>query len=263
MRPSLTTALLLCLSAAPIAATGRSPAQYIFQNPSSSGADSEPERSIPTSRESAVLARRMLRLERIATLSTVFPSSASHPSQPGSDLGGSPIGLMDYYGDCEPASGNPTLLAVSIATSFRNEASGSNLSLAVRWHPDYRGMYSAVSMPRFSLIGSLEKMSGADQDRAGVAECFMAAHPDAVTWFPGNQIHRSEWARLVVREIFWVGGFGDRAYIGWIPLREWRSVTAEEIEKARLPGEKGRGDQMEKSRLFVEKEGKGMSDKVG
>lgn len=35
-----------------------------------------------------------------------------------------------------------------------------------------------------------------------------------------------------------MGGFGDRAYIGWIPIEEWRSVDKKEWEEARLVGEK-------------------------
>jgi hypothetical protein len=46
--------------------------------------------------------------------------------------------------------------------------------------------------------------------------------------------------RFVVKEVFWVGGFGDRAYIGWIPLDMWQGVTEEEIQSARLPGEVGK-----------------------
>lgn len=47
--------------------------------------------------------------------------------------------------------------------------------------------------------------------------------------------------RFVVQEIYWVGGFGDRAYIGWIPIEEWRSVEKEEWENVRLVGEKKKG----------------------
>lgn len=68
--------------------------------------------------------------------------------------------------------------------------------------------------------------------------CFVKSHPDAAAWLPGNRIHESSFVRLVVQEVYWIGGFGDRAYIGWIPVEEWKSVTREEIEGCRLPGEK-------------------------
>ena len=63
----------------------------------------------------------------------------------------------------------------------------------------------------------------------------------------------------MVEEFYWFGGFGDRAYIGWIPIEEWRGVTEEEVANARLVGEKGyKGNGLE----FVIKGDKG-SEKCG
>jgi len=209
--------------------------QHIFSNPSDPAAF-----KIPTVHESAVMARRILRLESFGTLSTVFPTSqdaAASESRP-DDVQGAPIGLMEYFADCEPESGDPTILAISIATSFRNEAAGSNITLSLRWHPENLKHYSAASLPRFSLIGYLEPISNGPLDEIKLRTCFAKYHPDAVVWMPGNRIHASHWVRLIVKEVYWLGGFGDRAYIGWIPAEEWKSVTAEEIEECRLPGEK-------------------------
>lgn len=41
-----------------------------------------------------------------------------------------------------------------------------------------------------------------------------------------------------MKEIYWFGGFGDRSYIGWIPLDVWQGIQKEEWESVRLPGEK-------------------------
>jgi hypothetical protein len=207
---------------------------HLFANPN---AEHKASWRIPTVHESAVQARRILRLENIGTLSTVFPSTHSTENRP-SEVGGMPIGLMDYYGDCEPSTGNPTILAITIATSFKNVAAGSNITLSLRWHAPYRRPYSAAAVPRFSLVGQLEDLSAEEVKDQNVAACFVKHHPDAAAWLPGNRIHESKWVRLVVKEIYWIGGFGDRAYIGWIPAEEWQSVTQEEIEKCRLPGEK-------------------------
>lgn len=218
--------------------------QHIFSNPDP--AESSAFR-IPTVHESAVQARRILRLEDIGTLSTVFPSGSSSnllgdgatllENRP-TGLGGSPIGLMDYYADCEPDTGNPTILAISIATSFKNVAAGSNITLSVRYHPQDGKWHSAASLPRYSLIGHLEDIDDSAVQKASLAACFVKTHPDAAAWLPGNRIHASNWVRLVVDEIYWIGGFGDRAYIGWIPVDEWKSVTESEIESCRLPGER-------------------------
>ena len=70
-------------------------------------------------------------------------------------------------------------------------------------------------------------------------ECFLGKHPDAAAWLPGNKIHESWWGRLVVNDVYWIGGFGDRAHIGWIPKGEWEGVKDEEVRDARLVGEEG------------------------
>jgi hypothetical protein len=214
------------------------------------------------------MGRRILALTPLGTLSTVFPldpeadhgrgAATGHERRP-PGLGGLPVGLMEYVADCE-GEGNPTVLAVKIATSFRNAAAGSNVSLALRWAPPYPPSrrievatrlardpvpYSAANLPRFSLLGYLDKIEGAAGGDGGaaaaqarLAACFTAAHPDARYWLPGNPIHTSEFARLVVTQVYWIGGFGDRAYIGWIPVEEWRNVSQREWESIRLPGEK-------------------------
>src|ERR1700760_985292 len=174
---------------------------------------------MPTVHESAVMARRILRLETIGTLSTSFPDSSSDYRRP-KDVGGKPFALMDYFGDCE-SQGNPTVLAMPIASNFRNVAAGSNMTLSLRWHPPVNRPYSAAEMPRFALIGYLERIDAGFREMARLGFCFGKAHPDAVLWMPGNRIHTSYWARMVVTEVYWLGGFGDRAYIGWIPIEEW------------------------------------------
>ncbi|KAF2083237.1 hypothetical protein K490DRAFT_70009 [Saccharata proteae CBS 121410] len=208
--------------------------QYIFTNP----VDTTAYR-IPTIHESAVQARRILHLNGIGTLSTIFPSAkdvSALENRP-SGLGNTPIGLMDYVADCEHSTGNPTILAISIATSFKNVAAGSNISLSMRWVPPSSRPHSPASLPRFSLSGYLEELSPAEVAAHNVPACFVKYHTDAAAWLPGNPIHESKWVRFVVTEVYWIGGFGDRAYIGWIPAEEWRNVTREEVRDCVLPGE--------------------------
>lgn len=232
----LSSALLGLISLSTASASHLPSPQRLFTNPSSP-ADSNTYK-IPTVHESAVQARRILRLENIGTLSTVFPSTPHALEQRPSSVAGAPIGLMDYFGDCEPDTGNPTILAITIATSFKNVDAGSNITLSLRWHPQDSKWRSPAALPRFSLVGRLEDIDVDAVEQAGVTACYVKKHPDAAWWLPGNPIHRSKWVRLVVEEVYWIGGFGDRAYIGWIPAEEWRTVTEEEIEGVRLPGEK-------------------------
>ncbi|KAF2465883.1 uncharacterized protein BDR25DRAFT_294435 [Lindgomyces ingoldianus] len=231
------TAILTLISLT--SASNLPPLQHIFEN---AAPLEDSTYKIPTVHESAIQARRILHLETIGTLSTIFPSTQRAENRP-LDVSGTPIGLMDYFGDCEPSTGNPTILAISIATSFKNVAAGSNITLSLRWHPPYsrHRPYSAASLPRYSLVGHLEYLTPEEISSQRVAACFVKYHPDAAAWLPGNRIHESKWVRLVVEDVYWIGGFGDRAYIGWIPLDEWKSVTKEEIEECRLPGERKHG----------------------
>ncbi|KJZ75762.1 hypothetical protein HIM_04919 [Hirsutella minnesotensis 3608] len=188
-------------------------------------------------------------------------------------LGGVPVGLMDYIADCED-DGNPTVLAIKIGTSFRNVRAGSNLTISMRWIPTYPPSkrisflsrlsayvpflsghcpyntppesrdspdavpYSAANLPRFSLFGYMEAIGGAQSALDQLSACYTRKHQDAKYWLPGNRIHESEWMRFVVTGVYWVGGFGDRAYIGWIPVEEWKSVTRDQWGAITLPGEK-------------------------
>lgn len=198
---------------------------------------------IPTVRESAVMARRMLRLEKYGTLSTIFPESSSRTpatlEQRPASVGGSPLGLMEYFADCEPDTGNPTILAITITSSYKNVMAGSNITLSLRWHAPYNHPYSPARLPRFALVGTLESLSKHEVKTQAIQSCYAKYHPD-VFWLPGNDIHESIWVRLVVKEIYWFGGFGDRAYIGWIPKETWANVTEKEIRECRLPGEEGK-----------------------
>ncbi|KAK8917424.1 hypothetical protein MANI_017007 [Metarhizium anisopliae] len=227
---------------------------------------------IPSSYESAVMGRRVLALTKLGTLSTVFQQTSTHEIRPGG-MEGQPIGLMDYVADCED-EGNPTILAIKIGTSFKNVRAGSNITLSMRWTPPYPPAkrlsllsrlaawvpflprhcphdserehtelpdtvpYSAANLPRFSLFGYLEEIETDGNKAHELAACYTAKHRDAKYWLPGNPIHTSEWMRLIVTHVYWIGGFGDRAYIGWIPVEEWKRVTKEDWQAIELPGEK-------------------------
>ena len=175
------------ISVLPLIAASNLPSpQHIFSNPDP---EAHSAYKIPTVHESAIQARRILHLESIGTLSTIFPAT-SHSSdidasenRP-SDVGGTPIGLMDYFADCEPSTGNPTILAITIATSFKNVNSGSNITLSLRWHPPPNShIYSAASIPRFSLIGYLEDLTPEDILTQAVPACFVKYHHDAAAWY--------------------------------------------------------------------------------
>lgn len=242
---------LTLLASAAAASVGDAP-QSILRN------DAHASYDIPTVHESAVMARRIAQLAGHGELVTAFPSNLALDDvdiqDTPSDLAGSPIGLIEYIADCE-SQGNPTLLAIDIATPYRNYRAGSNISMSLRWWPPEKSYYmptwkslwtrdievptprTPVALPRFSLHGRLEPIDMRGFNGLKVAQCFIRKHPDSVYWQPGGGAHTSHYARFIVEEIYWLGGFGDRARIGWLPLKEWKGVTQSEIDACRLPGE--------------------------
>jgi hypothetical protein len=85
----LKSTTLLSLASATSAFNLPSP-QHLFSNPDASTKDF----NIPTVHESAIQARRILHLESIGTLSTVFPSTPHSLERRPEDVSGAPIGLM-------------------------------------------------------------------------------------------------------------------------------------------------------------------------
>lgn len=216
--------------------------------------------------ESALLARRMLALSSSGVISTVFPDPIPPSSRTPASVAGLPIGLREYIADCDSSlpkeisfgdNGDPTILALRIATTFRNIGAGSNLSLELDWWdhleeavPVYPGLpRSPAALPRITLFGYLDPLPSLSQhNTADLEKCFLRSHPDAKVWLPGasGSPHSSFWARLIVTQAYWIGGFGDVQQIGWMDVAEWKGIRrwsssvgdGRGWEDVRLPGEK-------------------------
>lgn len=200
--------------------------------------------TIPSRYESTVLGRRLLGLSKTGVLTTVFPKNISSDRVP-ADVANTPIGLPEYLASCEEPSGNPTLVALTVSTSTQNALAGSNVSLTLSWwdqyvHLTHHQPWSAANLPRLNMVGYLEEMTDDEVKSKNIAGCFTKAHGDSVLWLPGKKwaAHKGLWMRLVVREVYWIGGFGDRNFIGWFDRDEWAAVKVDEWSAVRLPGEK-------------------------
>ncbi|KAJ5699126.1 hypothetical protein N7462_001131 [Penicillium macrosclerotiorum] len=217
---------------------------------------------------SALMARRLLALSPSGVISTVFPDTIPPSSRTPSSVAGLPIGLREYIADCDGTlptdlshgdNGDPTILALRVATTFKNIGAGSNLSLELDWWdhlveagPVYPGLPpSPAALPRITLFGYLDTIPELSTSAtARLENCFLKSHPDAKVWLPGasGSPHASFWARLVVTQAYWIGGFGDVQQIGWMNVTEWKSIrqygTVNGVgdgrgwDDVRLPGEK-------------------------
>lgn len=145
------------------------------------------------------------------------------------------------------------MIRLGISTLGKNSRHGTgNVSLGVDWEGSYAALTgkkagSAAALPRLSVLGWLEVMSDEEVRGGKVVECFERVHGDARGWRPGSErgAHSGEWVRLRISGVYWVGGFGDRAWIGWLDVGEgeegWSGVERREWEGVRLPGEEGWG----------------------
>lgn len=217
---------------------------------------------------SALMARRMLALSPSGVIATVFPDPIPPSARAPASVAGMPIGLREYIADCDGSlpddlshgdNGDPIILALRVATTFKNIGAGSNLSLEVDWWdhlaeagPVYPGLPpSPAALPRITLFGYLDPLPDLSESAtANLEKCFLQSHPDAKAWLPGvpGSPHASFWARLVVTQAYWIGGFGDVQQIGWMNVSEWKGIRRHGSldgvgdgrgwEDVRLPGEK-------------------------
>lgn len=241
-----------------------------------SSADKEAKSALrrPSWFDSVLLARRLLAKSSVGIASTVYQHSDSssaaanayHAPQP-AGLQGVSISLPEYIADCseidsDKNNGNPILLGLYVSTTFQNIAKGSNISLSIDWwshlkdtNPLYPGFpLSEAGLPRISLLGYVERLdlsAASSTKKQGLEECFFATHPDAKVWAPGNpdSPHSGFWARMVVTQVYWIGGFGDLQQIGWMNITDWRGIGRYESDESvgdgsgrgwedvRLPGE--------------------------
>ncbi|KAK1145856.1 hypothetical protein N8T08_003802 [Aspergillus melleus] len=230
--------------------------------------DSVAATAAPSWFTSTLLARRLLALSTTGVISTIFPSPAPDKSHTPVSLAGQSVSLREYISDCDEhlpshtshgGNGDPTLLGLHVSTTFRNIAAGSNLSLSIDWwdhladtNPVFPGFPpSEAGLPRVTLFGYLDEFPTPvpEDTRAALTDCYTKAHPDARVWLPGRpgSPHSSFWARMVVTEVYWIGGFGGLQQIGWINGTEWKGIrrrgSLEGVgdgrgwEDVRLPGE--------------------------
>ncbi|CAI7633237.1 unnamed protein product [Penicillium manginii] len=174
--------------------------------------------TLPSWYTSTLLARRLLHKSTVGTIATVFPDKIvpdpAHHWQPPSSLASLPVALPEYIAACSD-SGNPTVLGLDLGTTFKNVAFGSNVSLSIDWWdhlpatkvPGLRGS-SRAALPRAVLMG------------------YMDPYPIPLDTDTRSEraAHSGFWAQLVVQQVMWIGGFGDRALIGWVNMTEWSGI---------------------------------------
>lgn len=175
----------------------------------------------PTVEDGALVARTLVKRESLANVNTIQSITKDDL------IYEIPVSSMEYYVDCDN-DGNLYWLVVDIGSTYQHIKNGSPYSFTIRSgdhalndkvNTNYPGgiASSPAGSPRVNLKGHLKDVEYENPlDYAALEKCFVSRHPDAKWWLPSNPIspHKTHFIKFEVEDIFIIGGFGDRAYIG-------------------------------------------------
>ncbi|BGP54779.1 hypothetical protein JCM8202_003288 [Rhodotorula sphaerocarpa] len=173
--------------------------------------------------EAAVHVRELIayRAYNTGVLMSQFPEDAQVPTP------GLPFGLQEYYAHYPDSNGDLLMLAMPIAAIYRNALppNAPNLTITINDMYGFGDGNLAAGRMRVALFGTIERVEGGDE----IARCkdaYLDAHPDARGWVPPGGPHAAFYARFRVQKVYAFNGFGDVAFIGWVPLDLYRASGA-------------------------------------
>ncbi|GAA5889681.1 hypothetical protein JCM8208_001095 [Rhodotorula glutinis] len=173
--------------------------------------------------EAAVHVRELIsyRAYHTGVLMSVFPDDAQVP------VPGLPFGLQEYYAEYPDSNGDILLLAMPIAAIYRNALPPNppNLTLTINDMYGFGKGNLAAGRMRVALYGTLERVED-ENEAERCHQAYLAAHPDARGWIGAGGPHSNFFARMRVNKVYAFNGFGDVAYIGWVPLDLYRESGA-------------------------------------
>ncbi|GAV52263.1 hypothetical protein ZYGR_0AG02540 [Zygosaccharomyces rouxii] len=170
------------------------------------------------SQEAARIARRMVDSESTLHFNSLNPD-------------GTPVSFIEYYISSDSCpdlqeirnNGNPIMFLSTMSTSYKNWHQRGSISVAVERYKK-RHFENAFSQPRANLYGHLRNVTLSDEDQDKLIHCFIRKHPDAHRWLPGDRdpiIRDTIWVEFDVESLYFIGGYGDRTYIGTISGDEY------------------------------------------
>lgn len=185
---------------------------------------------VPGQIEAAAIARTLVTRESLTNVNTV------KIVEKGTKKILVPTSSMEYYVDCDN-DGDIYWLVVDIGSCYQNILKGSEYTFTIRVgdhhvHEEVNLEYpggiidSPAGSPRINLQGELTTVEDPEKFEK-LEKCFLERHPDSELWIPGKEkSHMSHWMKLSVTDVYMIGGFGDRAYIGSIDSGIYHSVTS-------------------------------------
>ncbi|KAI0930289.1 hypothetical protein AcV5_007046 [Taiwanofungus camphoratus] len=171
-----------------------------------------------TVEDAARLARKLVdhSVSSLGSMATIYPTS--HPT-----LAGEPFSLQEYYASCH-ANGSLTLLFMPIARHSQNILSSLTHSTSISITSEHPN----AGLPRVALMGTVTVFHEVENtpNVDAIESCYLSKHPDARRWCPGPKApHIAYWARFDPHTVYYVGGFGNEHYIGYIPLEMYQNAS--------------------------------------
>ena len=80
-------------------------------------------------------------------------------------------------------------------------------------HP---ALFDVMTKPRTTLLGVLELVP--DEELSSARATYLRKHPESAAWIEFSDFSLY---RLVVQDVYVVGGFGNTHYIGWVGAEQY------------------------------------------
>ncbi|RIA98287.1 pyridoxamine 5'-phosphate oxidase-domain-containing protein [Glomus cerebriforme] len=174
-----------------------------------------PYKFAESEKDAAIISRTLVNEFGIGTLVTIMNDYEKE------DVRGYPFGLLDYFADDCPSTGNPLLLLSDWQKNIQNAKRNNwKASLMIR-KLSKNDTFFPVAEPRLNLFGHLERVP--EDEVVNVQKCFLDKHPRAHWWIPGKG-HVFYFYRFIVQDIYFVGGFGGEHFIGYIDSELYHEV---------------------------------------
>ncbi|SCU90602.1 LADA_0F05226g1_1 [Lachancea dasiensis] len=162
---------------------------------------------------------------------------------------GTPVSFVEYFAGSDlchdvqtSQNGNLILLLLNMSSTFQNWNKDAKLSVSVEMSHRHGIGRPPMASPRANYFGELKRL----EPSKALEHCFLKRHPDARWWIPEgdhDQVRDGQWFEFDVSEVYFVGGFGDRAYIGAISGEDYHAAFNQtELEgQSECKGYRGRG----------------------
>jgi hypothetical protein len=156
-------------------------------------------------------------LVNTCTFGTLITLQSGIPGQQDPKYAGFPFGSVASFADQDPSNGKPLLLLSQLERNVINFNDDARCSLAIQTPVEQLGDTDPMAAPRMTLLGTLIPVPDDQYDQA--RKTYLNKHPSAM-WidFPDFGLYYFN-----STDVYWVGGFGNEHYIGWVDAGSYLS----------------------------------------